>query len=157
MAEQLSTVTIEDARLIFRNFAGKEGQYNREGDRNFAVVLPPDVAVQMAADDWNIRYLTAREEGDEDVAYLPVSVSYKNRPPKVVMITSNSRTHLDESTVETLDYAEILTVDLIVNPYVWEVNGKGGVKAYLKTMFVTINEDDLERKYAKMDNGVVED
>lgn len=151
MSDSTPTVTIENARLIFRNFAGKEGQYNREGDRNFAVVLSPDVAAQMEADDWNVRYLKAREEGDEETPYLPVSVSYKNRPPKIVMITSSCRTHLDESMVETLDYADILKVDLIINPYIWTVNDKGGVKAYLKTMFVTIDEDELEKKYAQTD------
>ena len=34
-----NTVLMEGVRIIFRNFAGKEGQYNREGDRNFAVLL----------------------------------------------------------------------------------------------------------------------
>ena len=39
-------------------------------------------------------------------------------------------------------------MDLILNPYEWAVNGKTGVKAYLKSIFVTIQEDELERKYA---------
>ena len=39
-------------------------------------------------------------------------------------------------------------MDLTLNPYAWEVNGKTGVKAYLKSIFVTIVEDDLDRKYA---------
>ncbi len=50
MTDQAKTFMVEDARLIFRNFAGKEGQYNREGDRNFAVILPDDVAEQMEKD-----------------------------------------------------------------------------------------------------------
>lgn len=148
---QAMTVTVEDARIIFRNFAGKEGQYNRAGDRNFAVVLPPDTAAQMEADGWNIRYLEAREEGDENTPYLGVAVNFKNRPPKIVMITSTSRTKLNEDSVEVLDFADIRTVDLIVRAYSWEVNGKTGIKAYLQTMFATIEEDELERKYAMSD------
>lgn len=141
-------VTIEDAQIIFRNFEGKEGQYNRKGDRNFAVILPPDVAEVMAQDGWNIKSLKPREEGEEGALYLPVAVNFTNRPPRIVMLTSRTRTNLDESSVELLDYADIEKADLIVNPFNWEANGKQGVKAYLKSLFVTIAEDELERKYA---------
>jgi len=56
---------IEDAELIFRNFSGKAGKYNVDGERNFAVLLPEDVAQQMLADDWNVKWLEPREEGKE--------------------------------------------------------------------------------------------
>lgn len=160
----LENVTMEDVRLIFRNFAGKEGQYNAEGDRNFGVVLPPDVAEAMARDGWAVKWLRAREEGEEDTPWLQVSVKYRGRagnkvrPPKVVMITSRNRTFLDEDMIEMLDYADIRTVDLIVRPYAWAVRDASGVKAYLQTMFVTIEEDALELKYAPMmDHGRDED
>ena len=150
-------LTIEDAQIIFRNFEGKEGQYNRKGDRNFAVIIPSaDLADQMLADGWNIKFLEPRDEGDLPVPYLQVTVNFQSRPPRIVMITSHSRTNLTEDTVETLDWADILTVDLIINPYEWNVNGKTGVKAYLKSLYVTIQEDELELKYAPQvddDNG----
>lgn len=153
--KNIGTVTIEDARIIFRNFAGKEGQYNREGDRNFGVVLPPDVAKQMAEDGWNVKYLRAREEGEEDTPWVQVSVSYKGRPPRVVMIThrgtQKQRVTLTEDLVELLDYADLSTVDLILNPYQWAVSGKTGVKAYLKSIFATVQQDELERKYADIE------
>ena len=55
--------------------------------------------------------------------------------------------YITEQTVDSLDYVEILNVDLTINPYVWEVNGNSGVKAYLGTMYVTIAEDPLDAKY----------
>jgi hypothetical protein len=152
MAEETKTFMIEDARIIFRNFAGKEGQYNREGDRNFAVVLTEDVAHQMLADGWNVRYLEAREEGDADTPYISVAVNFNNRPPRVVLLTSTTRTQLDEASVEVLDWADIQTADLIARGYDWNVNGKSGTKAYLQSLFVTIEEDALERKYAINEN-----
>ena len=152
MADQAKTFMVENANLIFRNFTGKEGQYNREGDRNFAVTLEPAVADKMLNDGWNVRFLASRDEGEPDTPYIQIAVNFSNRPPRVVMLTSTSRTHLDEKSVEVLDWADIQTADLIARGYEWTVNGKSGVKAYLQSLFITIEEDALERKYAVNDN-----
>lgn len=64
------------------------------------------------------------------------------------MITSRGRTPLGEDEVSILDWADLANVDLIVNPYHWDVNGRQGVSAYLQTIFATIEEDELELKYA---------
>jgi hypothetical protein len=141
------TFMVEDAHIIYRNFAGKEGPYNREGNRNFAVVLPEDVAQRMLDEGWNVKYTKPREEGDIPIPFIPIEVKYSVRPPRVVLLTSTSRTQLDERSVEVLDWADIETADLIANAYDWNVNGKSGTKAYLKSLFVTIREDALERKY----------
>lgn len=151
MPQQDNTVLMEGVRIIFRNFAGKEGQYNREGDRNFAVVLDDKTAEAMLADGWNVKTLAQREEDDSETPYLPVSVNFKGRPPRITMVTSRGRTTLDEGQVEMLDWADITNVDLIVRPYAWDVSGRTGVKAYLQTMYVTIEEDALERKYGMED------
>ena len=156
------TILFEDARIVFRNFSGKEGKYNREGDRNFCVLLDPDLADRLAKDGWNVKALRAREEGDPDQPYLQVSVGFRNRPPKVVMITSKGRTTLTEDEIELLDWVDIKVVDLIVRPYDWEVSGKTGRKAYLKSIFITIDEDELDLKYADLEelparNGKVDE
>lgn len=152
MPQEDNTVLMENVQIIFRNFAGKEGQYNREGDRNFCVLLDDEMADTFSKDGWNVKTTKEREgDGDEMLGgdpYLPVTVGYKGRPPRVVMISSRGRTDLGQDEVELLDYSDIRTVDLIVRPYDWLVNGKQGRKAYLKSIFVTINEDELELKYA---------
>jgi hypothetical protein len=150
MANEQKTVLIEDAQIIFRNFAGKEGQYNREGDRNFGVILPHDTAEQMLADGWNVKYLKPREGDEEDTLptpWLSVTVGFKIKPPKIVMLTSRARTHLTEQTLEILDWADIDKADLIVRGSEWSVQGKSGIKGYLQSLFVTIAEDALEIKY----------
>jgi hypothetical protein len=149
-------VSIENTRIMFRNFAGKEGQFNRAGDRNFAVPLDPEIATRMIEDGWNVKQLRPREEGDQPQDYVQVSVSYKGKPPRIVLVTSRGRTELKEEELDILDYAEIANVDLILNPYKWTIPARGkdeeksGVKAYLKAIYITLKEDDFEKKYANV-------
>ena len=145
--KKTNNIMIEDARLIFKNFSGEESKFNRAGNKNFCVVLDHDMAEDLAAEGWNIKYLRPREDGEEPTPYLQVTVAYGNIPPKVIMIAGKTKTPLDSFSIGTLDYAEITNVDLVIRPYNWEVNGKQGIKAYLKTMYVEIEQDAFASKY----------
>lgn len=144
-------IVIENARIGFRNFSGEEGKFNPKGRRNFCVFLDTELGEVLQDDGWNIRWLEPREEEDEKQAYLQVAVRYNNIPPKIVQITSRGQTILDEDMVSVLDWAEIENVDVIIRPYNWEVSGKKGVKAYVKSMYVTILEDEFAHKYNDID------
>lgn len=150
---------MENARLIFRNFEGREEKYNRKGDRNFGLIIEDsEVAQQLAEDGWNIKELTPKNNDDYDdtpevIYWLPVTVRFDNVPPKVMLVTRRKKTRLNEENINTVDYANIAKVDLTVTPYDWEVNGKSGTKAYLQTMYVTINEDEFADKYADLEEA----
>lgn len=148
---------MENARLIFRNFEGREEKYNRKGDRNFGLIIEdPEVAQQLAEDGWNIKKLTPKNNDDYDdtpevIYWISVTVRFDNVPPKVMLVTRRKKIRLNEDSINTVDYANIAKVDLTVTPYDWEVNGKSGTKAYLQTMYVTINEDEFADKYADLE------
>jgi hypothetical protein len=161
--DEVMTFMIEDAELYWRNFSGKEDMFNAPGNRNFGVFLEPELAAQMAADGWSIGWTKPRDDEPEGRPYISVNVKYRNRqgqpirPPRIVMLTSRKRNNLGEDDVDMLDWVNVKTVDIICRASHWNVNGKTGVKAYLQSMFLTIEEDYLERKYAMNESAMEDD
>ena len=149
--------TLEGAEIFMRNFSGRAGRYTPEGTRNFMVKLPPELATQLQEDGWNVTYLKPLEEGDSPTPALRVAVNFNYyNPPEVYKVIGRTKTILGEDTISTLDTAEIRRdpdtnlpmVDMRVRGRIWGDENKGGIKAYLEKMYVTVVEDDLDAKYA---------
>lgn len=151
MNERIPNLSVENARIVFRNFAGKESKFNPAGKRNFCLLLDQDSAEELRDQGWNVKALAPRDKDELPQPYIQVAVAFENYPPNVFLISGGKKTKLDEDTVSVLDYAEIENVDLIINPSRWEVSGKSGIKAYLKTMYVTIVENEFEKKYRDLE------
>lgn len=133
---------IDDARIIYRNFAGRGDKYNREGDRNFAVLIPDEeIADELTRRGWNVKVKPPREEGDTPFMYLPVKVKFNDRGPSVYLRTGRVQNRLEEEDIGRLDRIDIIGVDLDIRPYDWEVNGKTGRTAYLQSICVTQDVD----------------
>ena len=133
---------IDDARIIYRNFSGVGSKFNREGDRNFAIYIgDEDVANELRDRGWNVKIKPPREDGDDPFMFLPVKIKFNDRGPSVYLVTGNKKTPLNENTVSCLDDIDILSVDLDIRPYDWDVNGKTGRTAYLQSIWVTQEVD----------------
>lgn len=149
-------VQIDEARIIYRNFAGAPSKFNREGDRNFAVVIEDqDIAEALTEKGWNVKIKPPREEGDEPFMFLPVKVKFNDRGPKVYLQNSlggRNRVTLDEDTVGILDNVDIINVDLDIRPYDWDVQGKTGRTAYLQSICVTQEVDRFLDRYAEQES-----
>lgn len=139
---------IDDAIIIYRNFSGEGSKFNREGDRNFSVIIDdPAIADELVANGWNVKIREPREEGDDLFIHLPVKVKFNDRGPNIYLQSGNRRVRLDEESISCLDNVDIINVDLDIRPYDWEVNGKTGRSAYLHSMCVTQEVDRFADRF----------
>lgn len=143
---------IEDARIIYRNFAGAGSKFNREGDRNFAVIIPnQDICDELTDAGWNVKIKPPREDYEDPFMFLPVKVKFNSRGPAAYVRSGSGVTRLNEDTIDMLDEIDIASVDMDLRPFDWEVNGKTGRSAYLEAISVTQNIDRFGVRFAEED------
>ena len=146
---------IDDARIIYRNFAGAASKFNREGDRNFSIVIPyQEMADALVNEGWNVKIKAPREDGDVPFMTLPVKVKFNDRGPNVYLQTGNRMNRLDEDSIACLDQIDIVSVDLDVRPYDWVLyegtkDEKRGRSAYLQSIKVVQDVDRFASRFAE--------
>lgn len=147
--ERIPNLEVENARLIFRNFSGKPDKFNAKGGtRKFGVIIDPNIADSLREEGWNIKMLPPKDDEGEPLFYLGVKVQYgEYRQPNVYLIANGRKQLLEEDAVSSLDYAELQNVDLVITPHPWDINGKSGITAYLKTGYFEIITDSFADKY----------
>ena len=145
---------IDDARIIFRNFAGAASKFNRAGERNFALVIDDEIiADELIKEGWNVKIKPGRDEDEAPFMYLPVKVKFNDRGPAVYLVTGGKRNRLDEESVACLDDVDILSVDMDIRPYDWVIqegtpDEKSGRTAYLQSICVTQEIDRFAARFA---------
>lgn len=154
---KVDKIVIENGEIFFKNFSGKASQFSPAGKRTFCLYVD-SVADKLKADGWNVKMTKPRDEDDEPRPYIQVNVKYGDYPPDVILVgSSGTQTHLDESSVNMLDWSYITNADLIVSPYSWQMNGKSGITAYLEKMYVQIEEDPFAGKYGAATQAIKDD
>lgn len=161
---------INDARIVFRNFRGAADRFNKEGDRNFALVIAggtlddgksvreltaEEMADALMKDEnelgagWNVKIKAPTEEGGSPFIYLPVKVKFNRRGPAVYLESNNNRVKLEEDNVSMVDDIDIISVDLDIRPYDDEINGRPFRSAYLQSMLVRHEVDRFAARFAE--------
>jgi hypothetical protein len=150
---------IDDARIIRRNFAGRQEMYNAEGERNFLLVIPEqDIADALINDlnefgvGWNVMIKDAREEGEPPFMFLTVKVKFNAKGPNIYLISGNKRVELDENTIDILDDIDIQHVNLDIRAYDGEGRFGPFRSAYLHSMEVYQEVDRFAARYAEEDS-----
>lgn len=142
---------LNGVKLVYKNFEGREGDYNREGDRSFSVVLEPDMAEQLAAEGWNVKWPKPREnpqDGEEEYKpTLQVSFTFEKFPPKIVLKNGDVLTPLTPIDMNMLDHSKIEEADLVIAASHYNVLGRSGIKAYLRALGVTMDNQSYNSKY----------
>lgn len=134
---------INDAAITYKNFAGVGDRFNREGDRNFALIIPSEEIKDALLEDvnefgaaWNVK-IKQKEEYEDPFMYMNVKVKFTAYGPNIYLKSGDADpVRLDEDTVECLDQIDIASVDLDIRAYDDEINGRGFRSAYLQSIYV---------------------
>lgn len=157
--ERMARIPLEGVKIMYPNFSGLANQYNAEGNRVFNVLVSEEQKNILEEQGFNVRTKDPYDPEDEPTYMLKVKVSYMFRKPRIVLITSRGRTDLPEDTINILDWIDIEKADIWITPSVW--NKKDNPKfdnkvvasidrssAYLRSAYITQEEDKFDRKYA---------
>lgn len=143
---------IDDAKIIFKNFEGRGDKFNREGDRNFSLLIEdPNTADALVKEGWNVKIKPGRDEDEEPFMRLPVKVKFTEYGPNVYLRTVDRVNKLDEESISCLDNIDIESVNMDIRPYDWEANGRTGRTAYLQSMEVVQRIDRFSARYGGND------
>lgn len=150
---------INDARIIWKNFSGRGDRFNREGVRNFHLVIPDQETCDKLLNDkneygngWNVKIKPPHEEGDVPFMHMLVKVKFNGRGPNIYLVSGNKQVPLNEDTVSCLDDIDILSVDMDIRPYDDTLpNGNSFRTAYLSAMRVYQRVDRFANDEGQLD------
>ncbi len=148
----------EDAKIIrkWSNFSGTASKNNAEGYRNFDLIIPDEMVDDMIAEGWNVKHTNGSDKYPVEY-FINVVISWKVKRPSVVFYSGMDDmigTEIDESVIGDLDTAEIIKMDIAINPrYRTKDDGTPGVKGYVDSMDVWLYQNPLRaRRRARMNS-----
>ena len=133
----------------------RNGLYNTNGSRYFAIKLDDDFANELESEGWNVIYRNVNRNEDEPEimqGYLKVFIKYGTRfPVDIFLVNANRKTKvpLEEEDLDNLhiDSKNIESVDILVRPYFWTYGDQHGVKAQVQAMNILLSQSGLDDDY----------
>ena len=142
----IDNIVVEDAEIEYPSFSGIETPNNREGRRVFNLVIrDPEQAQILAVDGWNVKHHDPKDGDQDEYDYLPVAIRFDKYPPNIYLVKDDNPEPilLTEDGVSLLpEYVRAyINIDVEISPSFWgPINGKSGIKAYVKNMVVKTHE-----------------
>ena len=146
-------VTFNDVTLRFKNFSGKETDYNAAGNRNFRVDITPEMAeylnnIELTTKSGlpvkgaNVKTYVPKDEDAEPRYSVQVKIG-DYEPEQMWYVTSKGKIRLTMDNIGILDRMYIEKAKVLVHFSAWEMRGKYGITAYLKGLVVWVREDNF--------------
>lgn len=146
MSRKNYMLEIKDARIVNKNFAGIEKQYNPAGTRTFCVILDKTKEAQKLSDQgWNIRILKPTDEFPDGGYMLPIEARFRDYPPVIWVRKGDSApVQLDEAAVGELDHMWITKASMRVSGSEW---APGKIKAYLRELYADLEVNTMAEAF----------
>ena len=127
------TITIKDARLIYKNFSGAPDAFNRNGVQpNFSVVIPEE-DVGYYRDDLLLNVKERITKEGDVFHYLRIKVG---KYAEIYLGDDGTNlSPLNPSEYPMLDQIRLSKCDLSISPSSYTIGGKTGTTVYLSKMF----------------------
>lgn len=149
---RLKIENLRNRDIIYRNFSGRQTQYNRNGNMKFSIVIDPAMSAKLAKEGWNVKSRPSKNNDEEEFCTLEVRVRFdlSFTRPTILQVARSGRVKVDEHNIANFDDAEFEYADIVLRQYVWtNPAGETGVSAQLAEMYVRLQEGVLEAKWAE--------
>lgn len=149
---------LENTRIVYPNFKGapssvmingKNREVNTDGSRKFNLALDLNVAQELLEQGYNVKMPT--EDKPNRAPYIPIVLSKGPNVQqwvRIALVDDGNGRFIDITDPNQLAMLDDITVGCRVNavlsPYHWEVDGKVGITAYTKKLYIYLDDVDPE-------------
>lgn len=161
---EIANIDVEHAlpALMFCNFEGRETRdrntgriYNKEGEQNFCIAIPDELAEKLTAEGWTVKTYT--DPDGDSIAFLKVKINWHPTKQEYVpeMYTCTNRktgermtTPLNEDTSKLINIATLKDIDISIRRGVYkDDDGNWKPAARLIGAWATISQSYLADKW----------